>query len=184
MASNMPETQPLGSPDQGAEKAPEMAARALSHVDSVGAARMVDVSNKPETVRSAIASGQIQMRKETCKLIQDNGLKKGDVLSTARLAGIMAAKRTADLIPLCHPLPLSAVQVRVSVLESLPGVRVEAEVRTTARTGVEMEALTAVTVALLTVYDMAKAVDRDMIITDVVLREKRGGINGDFVRET
>lgn len=144
---------------------------------------MVDVSGKAETVRSAIAEGQITMRPETCKLIQDNGLKKGDVLATARLAGIMAAKRTADLIPLCHPLPLSAVQVRVSVLESLPGVRVEAEVRTTARTGVEMEALTAVTVALLTVYDMAKAVDRDMIITDVILREKRGGINGDFVRE-
>jgi len=157
--------------------------RALSHVDSAGSARMVDVSEKPETVRSALASGQIRMRPETCKLIRDNTLQKGDVLATARLAGIMAAKRTADLIPLCHPLPLSAVQVRVSVLESLPGVQVEAEVRTTARTGVEMGALTAVTVALLTVYDMAKAVDRDMIITDVILREKRGGINGDFVRE-
>jgi cyclic pyranopterin phosphate synthase len=143
---------------------------------------MVDVSPKPETVREAVATGQIRMRLETCKLIQDNALKKGDVLAAARLAGIMAAKRTADLIPLCHPLPLSAIQVRVSVLSSLPGVAVEATVRTTARTGVEMEALTAVTVALLTVYDMAKAVDRDMIITDVILREKRGGINGDYVR--
>jgi len=179
MASNPTHDANAGAPDSAGEPV----ARALSHVDSAGSARMVDVSEKPETVRTALASGQIRMRQETCKLIEDNALKKGDVLSTARLAGIMAAKRTADLIPLCHPLPLSAVQVRVRVLESLPGVQVVAEVRTTARTGVEMEALTAVTVALLTVYDMAKAVDRDMIITDVMLREKRGGINGDFVRE-
>jgi cyclic pyranopterin phosphate synthase len=158
------------------------AARALSHVDSAGSARMVDVSGKPETVRSAVATGAIRMRPETCKIIQDNALKKGDVLATARLAGIMAAKRTAELIPLCHPLPLSAVQVTVSVDLSLPGVLVEGSVRTTARTGVEMEALTAVTVALLTVYDMAKAVDRDMMLTDVVLREKRGGASGDFER--
>ncbi len=155
---------------------------ALSHVNSAGEARMVDVSPKPETVREAVAHGLIRMHENTCKLIQDNALKKGDVLATARLAGIMAAKRTADLIPLCHPLPLSAIQVRVSVLSSLPGVEVQATVRTTARTGVEMEALTAVTVALLTVYDMAKAVDRDMIITDVILREKRGGMSGDYVR--
>ncbi len=162
--------------------APAGAASGLSHVDEVGAARMVDVSGKPESVRSAVATGAIRMRAETCKLIQDNALKKGDVLATARLAGIMAAKRTADLIPLCHPLPLSGVQVRVSVDTSLPGVQVEGAVRTTARTGVEMEALTAVTVALLVVYDMAKAVDRDMIITDVQLREKRGGVHGDYVR--
>jgi cyclic pyranopterin phosphate synthase len=160
----------------------EPTAPPLSHVDAAGAARMVDVSGKPESARSAIASGAIRMRAETCKLIQDNALQKGDVLATARLAGIMAAKRTADLIPLCHPLPLSGVQVAVSVLPSLPGVTVEAAVRTTARTGVEMEALTAVAVALLTVYDMAKAVDRDMVITDVQLREKRGGTHGDFVR--
>ena len=157
-------------------------ALALSHVDSVGEARMVDVSDKPESVRMAVATGAVRMRAETCKLIQDNALKKGDVLATARLAGIMAAKRTAELIPLCHPLPLSAVQVRVSVDASLPGVVVEGSVRTTARTGVEMEALTAVTVALLTVYDMAKAVDRDMILTDVMLREKHGGASGDYVR--
>ncbi len=143
---------------------------------------MVDVSDKPESIRTAVASGAIRMREDTCKLIQDNALKKGDVLATARLAGIMAAKRTADLIPLCHPLPLSAVHVSLSVDVALPGVRVEGLVRTTARTGVEMEALTAVTVALLTVYDMAKAVDRDMILTDVMLREKRGGTTGDFVR--
>jgi cyclic pyranopterin monophosphate synthase len=154
----------------------------LSHVDEAGAARMVDVSEKPETVRTATARGAIRMQAATCKLIQDNGLKKGDVLQTARLAGIMAAKRTADLIPLCHPLPLSAVQVVVSVQPSLPGVVVEATVRTTARTGVEMEALTAVTVSLLTVYDMAKAVDRDMVLTDVTLREKRGGTRGDYSR--
>lgn len=159
-------------------------APALSHVDAAGAARMVDVSEKPESARSAVATGQIRMRQETCKLIQDNALQKGDVLATARLAGIMAAKRTADLIPLCHPLPLSGVQVSVSVQPSLPGVRVEAAVRTTARTGVEMEALTAVTVALLVVYDMAKAVDRDMVIDDVHLREKRGGSHGDYVRDS
>lgn len=158
------------------------AAPTLSHVDSAGAARMVDVSDKPETVRTAVATGRIRMRPETCKLIQANALKKGDVLATARLAGIMAAKRTADLIPLCHPLPLSAVQVSVSVDVSFPGVLVEGTVRTTARTGVEMEALTAVTVALLTVYDMAKAVDRDMSIGDVQLREKRGGVHGDYER--
>ena len=154
----------------------------LSHVDETGAARMVDVSGKPESVRTAVAEGQLLMQAETCKLIQDNGLKKGDVIQTARLAGIMAAKRTADLIPLCHPLPLSAVQVSVSVLPSLPGVSVQATVRTTARTGVEMEALTAATVALLTVYDMAKAVDRDMLLTNVSLREKRGGTHGDYTR--
>ncbi len=166
------------APDRGSVPA----APALSHVDSAGAARMVDVSEKPETTRTAVATGRIRMRPETCKLIQDNALKKGDVLATARLAGIMAAKRTADLIPLCHPLPLSAVQVSVSVDASFPGVLVEGTVRTTARTGVEMEALTAVTVALLTVYDMAKAVDRDMSIGDVQLREKRGGVHGDYHR--
>ncbi len=174
---------PSGTPPEDpAGPADAEVARALSHLDASGAARMVDVSDKPETVRTAVASGRIRMQSQTCKLIQDNALRKGDVLQAARLAGIMAAKRTADLIPLCHPLPLSSVEVRVSVDESLPGVVVEGAVRTTARTGVEMEALTAVTVALLTVYDMAKAVDRDMILTDVILREKRGGTRGDYVR--
>ncbi len=182
MVSKRPKTPPAGTTSGPASADLKTPGTALSHVNSAGEAHMVDVSPKPETVREAVASGLIRMQPQTCKLIQDNALKKGDVLATARLAGIMAAKRTADLIPLCHPLPLSAIQVRVSVLSSLPGVEVEATVRTTARTGVEMEALTAVTVALLTVYDMAKAVDRDMIITDVILREKRGGISGDYVR--
>ncbi len=175
-----PENAPIQPPPPEAGARP---ATALSHVDSAGSARMVDVSDKPESVRTAVASGAILMRLETCKLILDNALKKGDVLATARLAGIMAAKRTADLIPLCHPLPLSGVQVSLSVDLSLPGVLVEGSVRTTARTGVEMEALTAVTVALLTVYDMAKAVDRDMILTHVMLREKRGGTSGDYVKD-
>jgi cyclic pyranopterin phosphate synthase len=155
----------------------------LTHVDATGAARMVDISAKPPTVRSARARGELRMRAETCKALRDNALKKGDALAAARLAGIMAAKRTADLIPLCHPIPLSGVEIVISVQESLPGVVVEAAVRTTAATGVEMEALTAVTVALLVVYDMAKAVDRDMVIGDVLLCEKRGGARGDYVRE-
>jgi len=118
----------------------------------------------------------------TLKAIKENTLKKGDVIPVARLAGIQAAKRTADLIPLCHPLPLSGIDVRVTIDESLPGLRVEGFVRTTAQTGVEMEALTAVSVALLTIYDMAKAIDRTMVISEIVLREKRGGTKGDFTR--
>lgn len=155
---------------------------ALSHLDSTGNFRMVDVAEKPISVRSALASGHIAMHLDTFNAIRDNTLKKGDVIPVARLAGIQAAKRTADLIPLCHPLPLSGVQVVVNLDESLPGVRVEGFVRTTAQTGVEMEALTAVSVALLTVYDMAKAIDRTMVISEIVLREKRGGTRGDFIR--
>lgn len=142
---------------------------------------MVDVGDKPISVRTAVASGAISMALETFKLLQGNNLKKGDVIPVARLAGIQAAKRTADLIPLCHPLPLSGIEVRVSLDESLPGCRVEGLVKTTSQTGVEMEALTAVSVALLTIYDMAKAVDRTMVISDIVLREKRGGTTGDFI---
>jgi len=141
---------------------------------------MVDVGEKPISVRSALASGHISMTQETFKAIQDNTLAKGDVLPVARLAGIQAAKRTAELIPLCHPLPLSGIDVVVNLDEALPGVRVESSVRTTAQTGVEMEALTAVSVALLAVYDMAKAMDRTMVIGDIVLREKRGGTKGDY----
>ena len=143
---------------------------------------MVDVAEKPISVRSALASGSILMEVSTLKAIRDNTLKKGDVIPVARLAGIQAAKRTADLIPLCHPLPLSGIDVRVNVDESLPGLRVEGFVRTTAQTGVEMEALTAVAVSLLTIYDMAKAIDRTMVISEIVLREKRGGTKGDFTR--
>jgi cyclic pyranopterin phosphate synthase len=159
----------------------ENAARELSHVDQAGKFRMVDVTEKPISDRSAFASGSIRMKLETFKAIQNNTLAKGDVIPVARLAGIQAAKQTAMLIPLCHPLPLSGVDVRVNLDESLPGVRVEGFVRTTAQTGVEMEALTAVSVALLAVYDMAKAVDRTMTISEIVLREKRGGTKGDFV---
>ena len=129
---------------------------------------------------SARAQGSISMEMTTLKAIQENTLKKGDVISVARLAGIQAAKRTAELIPLCHQLPLSVVDIRVSVQEALPGLTVEAFVRTTAQTGVEMEALTAVAVSLLSIYDMAKAIDRSMVISNIVLREKRGGTKGDF----
>ncbi len=156
------------------------AARELSHVDSSGNFRMVDVANKPISARTALASGCIRMKMDTFKAIRDNTLAKGDVLPVARLSGIQAAKRTAELIPLCHPLPLSSIDVRVNLDETLPGVRVEGFVKTIAQTGVEMEALTAVSVALLAVYDMAKAVDRTMVISEIVLREKRGGTKGDF----
>jgi cyclic pyranopterin phosphate synthase len=158
-------------------------AREFSHVDATGKLQMVDVGDKPVSDRRALASGAIRMQAETLNAIRNNTLKKGDVLATARIAGIMGAKRTAELVPLCHGLTLSDVQVWFKLDDELPGVRVESLVRTTAQTGVEMEALTAVTVALLTVYDMAKAVDRAMTITDVVLREKRGGTNGDYIAD-
>ena len=163
------------------EKPPELRGDGLSHVDSAGNFRMVDVTEKPATVRFAVASGAIRMKPETLKAIADNALAKGDVIPVARLAGIQAAKRTAELIPLCHALPLSGIEVSIKLDETLPGLRVEGSVRTTANTGVEMEALTAVSVALLTVYDMAKAVDRTMTISEIVLREKRGGTKGDIV---
>lgn len=164
---------PSGSPDESSD--------GLSHVDAAGNFRMVDVSDKPVSHRMAFASGLILMLPDTLNAIRNNALKKGDVIPVARLAGIQAAKRTADLIPLCHPLPLSSIDVRVIVDEALPGLRVESVVKTTAGTGVEMEALTAVSVALLAVYDMAKAVDRTMMISDIVLREKRGGTKGDMI---
>lgn len=149
----------------------------LTHVDSAGKAAMVDVTAKSETSRTAVARGNIGMRPETLDVIRANGLKKGDVQTVAKLAGIMAAKRTPDLIPLCHTLPLSGVDLRFTLDDSLPGVQVEATVSTIAQTGVEMEALTAVSVALLTIYDMAKAIDRDMRIGGIELLEKRGGRN-------
>lgn len=141
---------------------------------------MVDVGHKPISVRSATASGQISMEIETFKAIQNNNLKKGDVIPVARLAAIQAAKKTADLIPLCHTLQLSKIDVQISLDEAIPGCVVESTVRTTAQTGVEMEALTAVSVALLTIYDMAKAMDRTMVISQIVLREKHGGTRGSF----
>jgi cyclic pyranopterin monophosphate synthase len=152
--------------------------RDLSHVDEAGKARMVDVSGKQETHRVARAAGTIKMKAATLDAIRGNMVAKGDVIGVARLAGIMAAKRTDELIPLCHPLPLHDVDVVLTLDASLPGIRVEATTQTVARTGVEMEALTAVSVALLTVYDMAKAMDRDMIIGDIILLAKTGGKSG------
>ena len=153
----------------------------LTHTDEVGAARMVDVSAKAETVREAVDKGRVVMQAETLALIGQNKAAKGDVLAAARLAGIMAAKRTAELIPLCHPLPLSAVAVDLALGDA--AVEITATVRTTGRTGVEMEALTAVSVAALTIYDMVKAVDRGMRIEAVRVVRKSGGKSGDFVQE-
>ncbi len=150
----------------------------LTHLDEDGAARMVDVSAKAPTVREAIASGRITMSRPAAQAIRDGAVKKGDVLAVARVAGIMAAKRTSDLIPLCHPLPISGVTLDLVVEED--GVTAAATVRTTHTTGVEMEAMTAVSVALLTVYDMAKALDRGMVIGDVRLLAKSGGRSGDW----
>ena len=141
---------------------------------------MVDVSAKPETARRATARGTIRMSPPTLDAVRRNQTQKGDVLGVARLAGIMAAKRTAELIPLCHPLPIHDVQIAIEPDESLPGVRVEASVATSAKTGVEMEAITAVAIALVTVYDMAKAMDRGMVIGDIFLVAKSGGQSGDF----
>ncbi len=153
----------------------------LSHFDDAGASRMVDVSEKPVTVRTAIAEGRIAMRRETVDLIQNKQLAKGDVLEVARLAGIMATKRTADLIPLCHPLPIDGVKIDFDTAGETVVIR--AEVRTTGRTGVEMEALTAVTIAALTIYDMCKSVDREMELGPFRLVEKTGGRSGTFRRE-
>lgn len=151
----------------------------LSHLDEQGRARMVDVAGKPDTFRTAIAEGEMHMRLETFERVKAGNLKKGDVLAVAQLAGVMAAKRTAELIPLCHPLPLTFIQVELSLDENLPGVRISAEVRTVGKTGVEMEALTAVSVAALTVYDMVKAVEKTMQIQNIRLVEKHGGLSGD-----
>lgn len=150
----------------------------LSHVDAQGQARMVDVTDKPETHRVAKAGGAIRMKASTLDAIRGNTLAKGDVLGVARLAGVMAAKKTAELIPLCHPVALNDIDVVLSLDASLPGVRVEATAQTIGRTGVEMEALTAVSVALLAIYDMAKAIDRGMVIENTFLLAKTGGRSG------
>lgn len=152
----------------------------LTHLDDKGAARMVDVSEKSVTSRSATAKGRIVMKASTLKLILDDKLKKGNAIEVARLAGIMAAKRTADLIPLCHPLAISKVEVDLRPDRKTSSVEVEATVKLTGQTGVEMEALTAVSVACLTLYDMAKAVDRGMAIGEIRLTEKSGGKSGDY----
>lgn len=155
----------------------------LSHIGPEGEARMVDVSAKADSHRVARASGEIRMDAGTLAAIRSNALAKGDVLAVARVAGVMAAKRTAELIPLCHPLPLTDVDVRIEGDDALPGLRVEATARTVGKTGVEMEALTAVAVTLLTVYDMAKSLDKRMTIGSVRLLEKSGGRSGSWRAE-
>ena len=155
----------------------------LSHFDENGQAHMVDVSAKPVTDRIAVARGHVVMSAETLALVTEGRAKKGDVLGVARLAGIMGAKKTADLIPLCHPLPITKVALELTPDPSIPGIVVEATVKTGGQTGVEMEALTAVSVACLTIYDMVKAVDKTMTISDIELVEKKGGRSGHYVRK-
>jgi cyclic pyranopterin phosphate synthase len=155
----------------------------LTHIDETGAANMVDVSGKAASTRTAIASGQVRMRAETLDMIVSGNAKKGDVIATARIAGIMAAKRTHELIPLCHPLALSKVAIDIDVDENLPGLIVTAFAKVTGQTGVEMEALTACSLACLTIYDMAKAVDRGMTIGEIRVVEKKGGKSGDWTAE-
>ena len=159
-----------------------MSKRDLSHIDAEGAARMVDVTHKNDTIRVARATGAIRMNADTLSAIKKNTVAKGDVLSVSRVAGIMAGKRTADLIPLCHPLPLTDLQVSLSPDDTLPGLRAEAIAKTVGKTGVEMEALTAVAVSLITVYDMVKAIDKTLVISDVMLQEKHGGAGGSWTR--
>jgi cyclic pyranopterin phosphate synthase len=156
----------------------------LTHIDAKGEARMVDVSGKAATERVAVAEGFVVMSTETLKLITEGNAKKGDVLGTARVAGIMAAKRTSDLIPLCHPLALSKVTLDITTDDKLPGCRVEATVKVTGPTGVEMEALTAVSVACLTIYDMIKAAERGVHIEGIRLLEKVGGKSGHYKHES
>jgi len=155
----------------------------LTHFDTSGRARMVDVSGKDVTTRIAVASGEIHMQPETLEHIQQGRLKKGDVLAVADVAAVMGAKKTPDLIPMCHPLMLSGIDVSFSELEEDCGLKVEVSVKCNGKTGVEMEALTAVSTALLTVYDMCKAVDKGMRMTNIQLEEKSGGKSGDFKRE-
>ncbi len=155
----------------------------LSHLDESGRARMVDVSAKPDTQRTAIARGEVHMRRETLDLVRQGLMKKGDVLAIAQIAGVMGAKRTSELIPLCHPLPIHQVDVQLELDEGLPGVQIVATAVTVGKTGVEMEALTAVSVAALTVYDMIKAVEKTARIQNIRLVEKHGGQSGDVYNE-
>ncbi|MFP5252602.1 MAG: cyclic pyranopterin monophosphate synthase MoaC [Actinomycetes bacterium] len=164
------------------QRAAAGSASRLTHVDESGAARMVDVSAKDVTRREAVATGRVLTSPEVVRLLRGEGVPKGDALGVARVAGILAAKRTPDLVPLCHPLAISAVSVDLEVVEE--GVHITATVRTTDRTGVEMEALTAVSVAALTVVDMVKAVDKAAVITDVRVETKAGGASGDWSRES
>jgi len=160
-----------------------MAKKELSHLDESGRARMVDVGGKPDSERWAVARASVIMSLPTLRAAQQGDLRKGDLRAVAELAGVMAAKRTASLIPLCHPLPLTHIDVSVALSDALPGAEITASVRTTGKTGVEMEALTAASVAALTVYDMVKGLERGVRITDVRLVEKHGGQSGDIVLE-
>jgi cyclic pyranopterin phosphate synthase len=155
----------------------------LTHLDEHGRAKMVDVSSKPDTERIAVARGEVHMKKSTLDLIRAGQIKKGDVLTVAQIAGITASKRTSELIPLCHPLPLTKVDVDLALDDALPGVIITSTAKTIGKTGVEMEALTAVSVAALTVYDMAKAAEKTMRIQNIRLIEKHGGQSGDVVNE-
>ena len=155
----------------------------LTHLDEHGRARMVDVGAKPDTERIAIAKGEVHMKQETLDLIRAGQIKKGDVLTVAQIAGISASKRTSELIPLCHPLPLTKVDVDLALDDALPGVLITATTKTIGKTGVEMEALTAVSVAALTIYDMAKAAEKTMHIQNIRLVEKHGGRSGDVINE-
>lgn len=156
----------------------------LSHVDERGAARMVDVSDKPVTLREAVAAGSVIMKKNTLRIIRENKMAKGDVLGTARIAGIMAAKKTSGIIPMCHPLAISSVSVDFELDNKKNRINILSMVKSTGQTGVEMEAIAAVSVAALTVYDMCKSVDKEMVISDIRLLEKRGGKSGPYRRKT
>jgi cyclic pyranopterin phosphate synthase len=154
----------------------------FTHFDKEGKARMVDVSDKPATEREAVARGLVSMKKSTLEMIKDSKVSKGDVLGVARVAGIMAAKRTSGLIPMCHPLNVASVEIDFDIDEKDSKIYIKSRAKVTGSTGVEMEALTAVSIAALTIYDMCKAVDREMIISDIMLLEKRGGKSGIFKR--
>ncbi|HEX7433895.1 MAG TPA: cyclic pyranopterin monophosphate synthase MoaC [Anaerolineaceae bacterium] len=160
-----------------------MSNKELSHLDPLGRVTMVDIGQKNDTERTAVARGEVKMRRETFTLIQQGALKKGDVLSVAQIAGIMGAKKTSELIPLCHPLALTYIAVNCDLDPDLPGVLITASASSTGKTGVEMEALTAVGIAALTIYDMAKAVEKTMTIQNIRLIEKHGGRSGDIVNE-
>ena len=155
----------------------------FTHFNEQGRAKMVNVGEKPLTQRIALAAGRVLVNEETFRLIRSGGMKKGDVLTVAQIAGVMGAKRTADLIPMCHPILMDGIDLNLSLDESCLSVEIQATVRCDGRTGVEMEALTAVTTAALTVYDMCKAVQKDMVITDIRLLKKTGGVHGDYHRK-
>jgi cyclic pyranopterin phosphate synthase len=170
-------------PPARTKKSPLLGNAELTHIDARGQAHMVDVSAKNATERVAVAEGRVIMRKDTLDLVIAGNAMKGDVLGAARLAGIMAAKRTHGLIPLCHPLPLTKIEIDINPEHSLPGFQVQATVKVTGQTGVEMEALVAVSIACLTIYDMVKAVEKGMTIEGIRLLEKRGGKSGDYRAE-